>query len=222
MTRRTRNFLIAVGVLVATIIYSRFLSSVQAVPPLQPINTLPTVIGDFKAVNEQSFDEQVLNLLGVDQYIMREYQNEEGYPLWLYVGFYESQAEGQMIHSPKHCMPGSGWNTLESSDVKLDTQAGTVTISRMFLQKGLDKQLAHYWYQGRGRVVANEYVDRAYMVLDSLTKRRSDEALIRITGPGAQFEEDVKKQLTFAKNLLPILEKYLPGPKLTQQTQQTQ
>ena len=205
-----RNFLIATILLTGTLIYLNFLSSVQAVPLLQPLDKFPVKIGEFTMASEQTFSDAVLANLGVDHYIMREYRDESGYPLWLYLGYYEIQSEGEMIHSPKHCMPGSGWNSLETTGVRVDSPEGVVTISRMYLQKGLEKQLAHYWYHGRGRVVSNEYIDRGYMVLDSLLKRRSDEALVRITGSGADFEGDSEKQLVFARDLLMILNEFLP------------
>jgi len=77
------------------------------------------------------------------------------------------------------------------------------------LQKGMEKQLMHYWYQSRGRVVANEYKDRAYMILDSVFQRRSDGALVRVTGPGDNFADDVQKQLKFIANLLKNLDEYI-------------
>ena len=205
-----KNFIVAVLLLAGTIIYTNFLSTVQAVVPLRPLSSFPQEIGSFTAVQDQVFDDQVLAALGVDHYIMRRYQDKDGYPLWLYVGFYETQAEGEIIHSPKHCMPGSGWNSLETTGVAVDSPVGPVTINRMYLQKGLNKQLAHYWYHGRGRVVADEYIDRGYMVLDSLLKRRSDEALVRITGPGDDFERDSAKQLSFAEDVLTVLDEFLP------------
>ena len=80
----------------------------------------------------------------------------------------------------------------------------------MVLQKGLEKQLAYYWYHSRGRVVADEYWDRAYMILDSIVKRRSDGALVRITGPGDNLPDDIKKQQQFVAELMKNLDSYLP------------
>ena len=154
-----------------------------------------------------------MNSLGVDHYIMRQYRDPSGYTLGLYIGYYESQTEGEIIHSPKHCMPGSGWNAAKSELVPLPNQhktASSAKINRVLLQKGMEKQLMHYWYQSRGRVVANEYKDRAYMILDSFLKRRSDGALIRVTGPGYDFPKDVQKQTEFISNLLKVVDEYIP------------
>lgn len=81
----------------------------------------------------------------------------------------------------------------------------------MLLQKGMEKQLALYWYHSRGRVVANEYWDRAYMILDSLLRRRSDGALIRITGSGNDQEADSRTQMQFAASVLKEIDQYLPN-----------
>ncbi|RJQ23898.1 EpsI family protein [Candidatus Parcubacteria bacterium] len=209
-----KHFLVATILLIAALIYVNFLSSVHAVPLLRPLDDFPKQLGEFTMVSEQSFSDSIMESLGVDHYIMREYRDAAGYPLWLYIGYYESQSEGEIIHSPKHCMPGSGWDTVETQKISLSeigaSDAPTV-INRMVMQRGLEKQLAHYWYQSRGRVVADEYLDRGYMILDSLVRKRSDGALIRITGSGNDLLLDIKRQQIFVFNLLNVLNLYLPN-----------
>jgi EpsI family protein len=208
-----KRFLIAAILLIAAIIYVNFLSSVQAVPLLHSLDDFPKQLGQFTMVAEQNFSDSVMNSLGVDHYIMREYQDKAGYPLWLYIGYYESQTEGEIIHSPKHCMPGSGWNAIQTEKISVPAPGdknSSYTINQMLLQKGIDKQLAHYWYHSRGRVVADEYWDRAYMILDSILKRRSDGALVRITGPGNNLSADIDNQKAFVTDLLNNIDLYLP------------
>ena len=208
-------FIIASILLVAVIVYANFLSTVYAVSPLRSLSDFPSIIGSFTQVgSDQTFSDAIMENLGVDHYIMREYIDIDGYPLWLYIGYYESQTEGEIIHSPKHCMPGSGWNTVLSKEKALSAPGAaysSVNINTMLLQKGMEKQLALYWYHSRGRVVANEYLDRAYMILDSLLRRRSDGALVRITGSGNDLENDSQKQMQFAANVLKEIDCYLPN-----------
>jgi len=208
-----KHFLVATILLIAAIIYVNFLSSVHAVPLLHSLDDFPKKLGEFEMVSEQNFSDSIMNSLGVDHYIMREYRDKAGYPLWLYIGYYESQTEGEIIHSPKHCMPGSGWNVIREDSVSLPNptdKKSSIVINQMLLQKGLEKQIAHYWYQSRGRVVANEYADRVYMIIDSILKRRSDGALIRITGSGDNLQEDIKKQKKFIAYLLNSINSFLP------------
>jgi EpsI family protein len=48
------------------------------------------------------------------------------------------------------------------------------------VQNGKVKELMIYWYQGRGRFVASEYADKFFTVLDSVSLRRSDAAMVRV------------------------------------------
>ena len=206
-----KYFIVAVCLLILTIISTNYLGNVKDVLPLQPLDTFPTQLGSFVQVGkDQIFGDDVMAVLGVDHYIMRQYHDRNGYGLGLYIGFYESQKEGEIIHSPKHCMPGGGWNIIESSEVMVKGGQGELLINKMILSKGEEKQMAHYWYQGRGRVIANEYKDRAWMIYDSITRQRSDGALVRITGPGENLELDEKEQREFLKKVLEVIPDYLP------------
>lgn len=205
-----RNFWIAVFLLCSVMVYVNFLGTVKPVPLIKPLSQFPEKIGSFTAVKSREFSPEILANLGVDHYLMQEYRDADGYSLWLYLGFYESQAEGEIIHSPKHCMPGSGWNpVLEKETGMVGADGARVMIKQMRLQKGMDKQLAHYWFQGRGRIIANEYLERIWMIYDSLFRQRSDGSLVRITGSAYDMKNDVERQRQFIKNLLPILEDFI-------------
>ena len=65
----------------------------------------------------------------------------------------------------------------------LQTASGAVLVNRYLIQKGKEQALVLYWYQGRGRVVANEYRVKWNLLQDAARPRRSDEALVRIVVP---------------------------------------
>jgi len=206
-----KPFWLLCGLITAVILYVNFLSTVKPIPLPKSLEDFPRTIGKFRRVQSQTFNKKVLQIAGVDNYIMWQYQDPQGYTLGLYIGYYRDQTEGSIIHSPKHCMPGSGWEPFMEEVVNLqDVRGNSYEINHMVLQKGTDKQIAHYWYEGRSRVVANEYEDRALMIWDSLVRRRSDGALVRVTGPGNDQKLDIKKQMQFMAALMPQLEKFLP------------
>ena len=135
-------------------------------------------------------------VLGVDNYVIRTYRpvsvdsaGAAAAAFSVYVGYYTSQMSGRTIHSPKNCLPGSGWEALSSSPATIATAAGAVTVNRYLLQNGDQKALALYWYQGRGRIESNEYVVKWDLLRDAALRRRSDEALVRILVPVAGDEE---------------------------------
>lgn len=201
-----KYFLILCAILITAIFCLNVLGSVKPVPLDNPLTDFPKQIGEFAMFDKQEFSVAVLENAGMDEYLMWQYKDQDGYTLGLYIGYYRDQTEGSIIHSPKHCMPGSGWEPFQFGVERV----GTSAVNRMLLQKGADKQLAYYWFQGRGRIITSEYVDRAYMVIDSVLRQRSDGALIRIIGSGNDVENAEKKLRAFMSDLLPILDDFLP------------
>jgi EpsI family protein len=129
------------------------------------------------------------------------------------VGFYASQRQGESIHSPKNCLPGNGWFIIkrEVAVVKAPPYS-PFEVNSYIVENGIDRQVVLYWYQqSGGRIVTDEYIARLYLVLDGLTKRRSDAALIRVSVP---FEEDaaaaVRTGLDFLQTAYPTLLGFLP------------
>jgi len=194
-------------------IYANFLSAVSTVALAKKLDSFPTRIGAFHKIQEITFSKAVIKKAGVDQYLMWDFRDKDGYTVGLYIGYYQHQSEGHIIHSPKHCMPGSGWDFQEDGRITVTnpTTGRPAFINRSILQKGLEKQVAHFWYQGRGRIIGNEYKDRVLLIIDSLVKHRSQGALVRITGPGSAPDVAIDKQMQFINALLPVLNEFIPN-----------
>jgi len=146
--------------------------------------TLPLDIGEWRGRNEAPFDGKTLAVLGVDDYLTRTYVDADG-PVGVYVGYWASQQQGDTMHSPLNCLPGSGWEPISKRalDVRVpDGAAGEreVAINRYLVERAGDRELVLYWYQGRGRVVANEYLSRIFQVADAVRFHRSDGAIVRL------------------------------------------
>lgn len=128
----------------------------------------------------------------------------------VYMGYYDSQTRGRTIHSPRNCLPGSGWEALESGKQTLPL-AGNVTVNRYMLQNGDEQAMVLYWYQGRGRVAHDEYRVKWDLFRDAALKRRTDEALVRIVVPIDDSPEAALETATrVATRLKPELDRVLP------------
>ncbi|MBC2694610.1 MAG: EpsI family protein [Desulfobacteraceae bacterium] len=131
-----------------------------------------------------------------------------------------SSAVGKSIHSPATCFPGSGWNFNQAGVVTIPISSGnrnSMRVNRAFMQKAGRKQLVYYWFPQRGRILTNAYELKMFAFWDSITKQRTDGALVRISTPVYKFEklEDADTRLHgFAKNIVGMLEEYLPGKNL--------
>ena len=72
-----------------------------------------------------------------------------------------------------------------------------------------------YWYQGRGRAVASEYWGKIYTVVDSVRRRRSDGAMVRITtsvdsDDPAALQAAINRAAEVAANSSTILPEFIP------------
>lgn len=156
---------------------------------------------------EQALTEQEQRLVGVTDHLIRQY----GAAFSLYVGYYDRQTQKQTIHSPKNCLPGAGWEALASSTERIETAAGPVTVNRYLIRKGEQRALVLYWYQGRGRVEANEYRVKWDLLRDAALRRRTEEALVRIVVPVSQAEgEAFLLGSTVVQAVIPALARALP------------
>jgi EpsI family protein len=211
----TREFLISVVILVAAGLLLRSVSHGEETPLHRSFADFPWSIAQWIG-REQELEAQILQALKVDDYILRQYWEEQGPPIGLYVGYYKSMRKGATYHSPKNCLPGSGWYFVKTGKTPLgitDRHGLPVEVNEFVIQKGLDKQLVLYWYQDRGRIITSEYWAKIYMVVDAMTKNRTDGAFVRITVPYTREKEKevLDRGKAFAEKLLPLLEKYLPS-----------
>ena len=166
---------------------------------------MPQQIGDWRMKGgEIRFDKQTESVLRADDYTMREYLGANNRLANVYVGFYASQKSGATYHSPQNCLPGAGWTMREPEQISITTPAGkTFTANRYIIENGVYKEVLIYWYQGRGRIAASEYADKLHTITDSVLRRRSDGAMVRVmTDLGA----DVNASNAAAINLSAALE----------------
>jgi EpsI family protein len=183
----------------------------EAVPARQSLSSFPLQFGPWLG-RETSIAPDVLKIAGVDDYLSRLYESPGKEPISVYIGYYQSQRTGHLIHSPKNCLPGSGWEPIRSGRVTLTSPEGIqAPVNLYVIENGLRRQLVLYWYQTHGRIVASEYSAKAYMVLDALRMNRTDAALVRVITPLDRNETvSLERAQQFATELLASSDQYLP------------
>ncbi len=128
------------------------------------------------------------------------------------MGYYDRQTQGRTIHSPKNCLPGAGWEALAAGTARVAVAGGTaVVVNRYLIQRAGQEALVLYWYQGRGRVEANEYRVKWDLLRDASLRRRSEEALVRVVVPVTATDSDAARiAVTVAGSLVPAVAQALP------------
>lgn len=190
--------------------------SVTAVPIKQSLASFPKHIGEWIMVNSSESSEDVIKMLGVDDDIQYTYKNPAGKFISLYVGYYGAVGVKGGYHSPKNCLPGGGWGiediTPHNLGAGIEGNSQSV-ISEMVIRNGETYQVVLYWFQNRGRVIASEYWEKIYLVLDALRLHRRDGTFVRIMSAvqGNDIATTSKEAGDFAEQVMTTLESYLPG-----------
>jgi len=158
------------------------------------LKEFPARIGSWQQQGEDvRFDDETEKVLRADDYVSRNFQSN-GRLASLYVGYYATQRNGATYHSPLNCLPGSGWVMSDGGKMTITpTGAPSFEANRYVIQNGNQRALIIYWYQGRGNAVASEYLAKIYTVLDSVRRRRSDGALVRVMTPFGNSPADAEK-----------------------------
>jgi EpsI family protein len=210
MTATFRFFAIAL-LLVGTTVSLEVRHQREAIPKSEPVKSFPIQVGNWTG-QDQRIDNETLSVLGPGDFLSRLYRQVGQPDVGFFLGYFPSQATGDTIHSPKNCLPGSGWTPLASSRIIIPVDEGSITANRYIIQKGSDRQLVIYWYQAHGRTVASEYWAKFYLVADAIRMNRTDGALIRIITPivyGDQQGAELRA-VHFAQQIVPGLSRYVP------------
>jgi len=189
---KTGNYWILLTVLVAAGIFVNFFENTgEAEVPRKNLSEFPRQLGEWQQNGtDERFNAETENVLRASDYVMRNYTAPAGRRSNLYIGYYSSQKTGATYHSPLNCLPGSGWTMSEPKTAEIKTADGKSFQANVYLiESDKHKEILIYWYQGRGRAVANEFQDKFYTVWDSLWLRRSDGAMVRVMTPVGDSEE---------------------------------
>jgi EpsI family protein len=190
------------------------ISTQRPMPLRVPLDSVIPLEIDGFAGQAASVSAAEIAVAGVASYLYRTYRSADAKaPPWtLYVGYYDSQTQGRTIHSPKNCLPGSGWEALQSSTATISVGDRRYTVNRYLLRNGAEQALVLYWYQGRGRVAWNEYRVKWDLLRDAALHQRTEEALVRVVVPVTASESaSVAVATEVATGSIPALDRALPA-----------
>src|SRR5262249_10036300 len=186
----------------------------EVVPERLRFISFPANLGPWQG-RPSLLEPQIDHALGLDDYIISNYSKPKNDVVNLYVAYYASQRKGLSPHSPSVCIPGDGWQItkLERTSYHSNALKLTLPLNRVVIARDNNKQLVYYWFVRRGRNVANEYWSKGYLLIDAITKNRTDGALVRLVTPlypGESEQAGDERLQSFIEALQPRLQAYLP------------
>ncbi len=187
----------------------------EAVPPGRPLVDFPKDLGSWQFVQDGVVDQETLDVLKADDLLNRRYvEPATNRQASLFVAAFRSQRNGKAPHSPKNCLPGSGWTPLVSDQYAIDTGAAQpIQVNRYVIAHGTDRAVVLYWYQSRDRVVASEYKAKFWVMADAIRLNRTDTALARVVVDVQDGDQEAATTVAagFVKAFFGRLREFLPA-----------
>jgi EpsI family protein len=188
-------------------------------PPAPPaLSNFPSRFNEWTELREDPIDPDVVNTLKADRLLSRTYQSRDAaLPVGLLVAWFQSQRAGlSQPHSPKVCLPASGWEPEATGEMSIPTAAGPITVNRYVVANRGERAVVLYWYQSSRGAVAGEWASKFWVVAGALRDRRTDTALVRLVVESSPADRVRKDQLAtetaadFARVVYPLLRAQLP------------
>ena len=210
----SKPLLTSIVIIIASLLVVSLLGSRQEISPdRKKFVNFPTKINGWEA-KEESLDKSVETFLGVDDYLLADFKETTKGVVNFYVAYYASQRKGVSPHSPQVCMPGGGWIISSLSRIKIDlADKKDFYVNRTVINKDNHRQVVYYWFEQRGRHIANEYYMKWYLLIDAIQRNRTDGALVRVTTYLRPTENEAKADAriqSFLHESLPLLDAYVP------------
>ena len=218
MDWKKAGYWLVLGLMAATTAYTYTIRHHKVISATgADFSRMPQTVGDW-AGTDFTFGAAVLDVLKADKTFFRRYVNSRGEEVWLFIGYWANQKYGAQPHSPLHCLPGSGWNIVANELVPLTAAsngngaAGPQKVNFATIANGNVTESMLYWYQTRSGVLAKETSVKFDLARNSLFRKPTDAAFVRITSPHSEGGSEMSLKLLqdFWSEIAPNLHDALP------------
>ncbi|HSU59403.1 MAG TPA: EpsI family protein [Bryobacteraceae bacterium] len=182
MTQRSWYFGISLFLMCAAWTGATLIELRPATALAKPLQTIDRRIDGWVGREDPPLSGSVLESLRPTSYVSRTYQKETK-SLGLFVAYYALTRPGESMHSPKNCLPGGGWEILESGFTDVQLGSKHVAVNKYLIEKSGERQLVIYWYQSKERIVASEYSGKLFRAWDAISNGDTSGSIVRIVLP---------------------------------------
>jgi EpsI family protein len=169
------------------------------------LGTLPYTIDTWNGTDAPPPDEETERELAADAVLNRTYLAGSD-SVGLYIAYYREQRPGVSVHSPLHCLPGTGWEAEDARTIEVAGAAANSQMKRLIVRKNLNRAVVLYAYSVQGRLIADEMLSKLWLLRDRIQRGRGDAALVRIVVPVTETIEAAERRgLAFTRTFLPYV-----------------
>lgn len=202
-TRHIGHIAGTLGLLAATLAVSGLTADRKSEPLARPLTSIPRAMAGFTASDEPALDAETLAQLKPTSYLSRAY-NRPGLRADLFIAFYSQQRAGESMHSPRHCLPGSGWEIWDYGKTTVRAANREYGVNKYSISKDRERLLVLYWYQSRDRIIASEYLGKVLLARDALMQNSTAGSIVRIIVPDRPGSLEAAREL--AAQVIPAMQ----------------
>lgn len=170
----------------------------------QPLDNISREIDGFVGSENPALTAGVLHELKCSSYLTRTYVRS-GISADLFIAYYAQQRAGESMHSPKHCLPGAGWEIWDYGKTDVQANGRSFSINKYSIENSGDRKLVLYWYQSKGRIISSEYIGKLLLARDALLQNSTAASIVRIIVPDQPGALDYAR--AFASELIPQMQR---------------
>jgi EpsI family protein len=145
----------------------------------EPLDTIGREIAGFTGADTAPLNDKVLAQLRLNSYLSRTYRQGDR-QVDLFIAFYAQQRAGESMHSPKHCLPGAGWEIWDYGSLQVPVKGQRFTINKYSISNAWDRRVVLYWYQSKNRIIASEYLGKIVLARDALLQNSTAGSIVRV------------------------------------------
>ena len=198
------SFAATIALLVGTIFLSDLAAYRIPSPLAVPLEQIVPSVAGWTAIKDEKLPEGTLRALDATSYLSRTYRKDSK-ELDLFVAFYSQQRAGESMHSPKHCLPGAGWEIWKHDSALVATNGSQYEVNKYSIQNSGTRMLMLYWYQSKSRIIASEYLGKVLLAKDTIMTGRTAGSIVRIMLPDVPSAPG--EGVAFAASIIPEVQR---------------
>jgi EpsI family protein len=189
--------------------FSWYLRWVEIKPDKLPdFSKIPLTAGEWSGSTRELSKEE-LAILRANRTYAATFSQPTSTSIELFVAYFTSQKYGSAIHSPRNCLPGSGWTIASIRKTLLTINGHGFKINKMTIWRNDQRYMVYYWYVTRSGEIDSELGLKLDLIKNSLIGKATDGVLIRVTAPltpGFSDSPDIQEFLDiFSKDIYSAL-----------------
>lgn len=207
-TAPTRQLAGTVLLLLATLMATRLTAHRKMEALSRPLSAIPLDLGGFRGSDEPPLADAVLHELRASSYLARNYVKSD-VSTELFIAYYAQQRAGESMHSPKHCLPGGGWEIWNYGTATVSVKGRPIEVNKYSIRREGTRAVVLYWYQSKERIIASEYAGKILLARDALLQNSTAAAIVRIVVPDTP--RGVEMATDLASQVIPEVQKCYPN-----------